>query len=95
MLRTLRTLLFGYCNLASDHCIPHPCPNLGELECENVDPSILVDVVRSRAMIDSISPRKCIYFDSNDPLRPLTLDDCIELNDVGVDLSRNLLEYFA
>ena len=80
---------------SSDPCNPHPCPNLIELECENVDPSILVDVVRSRAMIDSISPLKSIYFDSNDPLRPLTHDDCIDLNDAGVSLSRNILEYFT
>jgi hypothetical protein len=73
---------------SSDPCIPPPCPNLRELECVNVDPTTLVDVVRSRAMIDSILPLKSIFFDSNDPLRPITHDDCIELNDVGVKLFR-------
>ena len=69
---------------SSDPCIRHLFPSLRELECRNVDPTTLVDVVRSRAMIDSILPLESIFFDSDDPLRPLTHDDCIELSDVGV-----------
>ena len=72
---------------SSDPCIPHPCPNLRELECLNVDPTTLADVVLSRTAIDSILPLKSIFFDSNDPLQTLTHDDYIELNDIGVNLS--------
>ena len=48
---------------SSDPSIPHPCPNLRELECINVDPTSLVDLVRSRAAIDSILPLKSIFLD--------------------------------
>jgi hypothetical protein len=76
---------------SSDPCIHHPCPNLRELECRNVYPTTLVDAIRSRAMTNSILPLKSIFFDYDDPLRPLTYDDFIELkkllNDVGVNLS--------
>lgn len=73
---------------SADPCTPHPCPNLMELECVDVDPTTLADLVQSRAMIDSILPLKSILFDSNYPLQQLTHDDCVELNDVGVNLSR-------
>jgi hypothetical protein len=73
---------------SADPSISHPCPNLRELECINVDPITLADLIQSRAMIDSILPLKSIFFDSDDSLQPPTHDYCIELNDVGDNLSR-------
>jgi hypothetical protein len=80
---------------SSDPCRHHPCPNLRELDCRNVDPTTLVEVIRSRAMTDSIVALKSILFDSDDPLRPLTHDDFVGLNDVGdlgSDSESNCLE---
>jgi hypothetical protein len=48
---------------------------------------ITSDIVRSRTMTDSILALKSILFESNDPLRPLTQDNFVNLNDVGVKLT--------
>lgn len=66
---------------SADPCIPHPCPNLEEIECVNVDSITLGCLVQSRALIDSILPLKSILFDSDDTLQPITHGDCIELDD--------------
>lgn len=75
---------------SSDPCIPHPCPNLREIKCLNVDPTTLMDLLLSREKIESILPLKSILFDFDDTLQPLTHDDSdfIELNDVEDNLSR-------
>jgi len=65
------------------------CPVLTELECRNVNPAILVDVVRSRAEIESISPLDSVTFDCSDDLLPFTLAD--RLDELGIKiLSRSI-----
>jgi F-box-like len=79
---------------SSDPDFHHPCPVLRELECRNVDSTTLVDVVRSRATIESILPLESISFDSNDPLRQLTHADRLKLNDAGIKVMSSTTETF-
>ena len=69
---------------SSDPCIHHPCPNLRELECRNVDRNIALDVSVTRAMIDSIVSLTSINLHYSDGSATIYYaDHFIELNDVG------------
>ena len=68
------------------------CPVLRELECRNVNSAILVDVVRSRAGMEGVSPLDSITFDSSNDLLPATLAD--RLSELGIKILFTPFETF-
>ena len=74
---------------SSDPCHHHPCPNLTDLECRNVDPTALVDLVGLREIKEI--PLKSILFESHNPL---SQDDFDNLDRVGVRVEMSETETF-
>ena len=82
---TLR-LLHPSSNSESDPCHHHPCPNLRELMCRNVDPTTLVEVVKSRVYL--------IPQYSDDPLTHDDSDFVDMIEDVGVKFYTRTFETY-
>jgi hypothetical protein len=60
-----------------------PCPFLEDIECRNVDPIYLVDLVRIRRETKSVSSLDNITFDSGDDASP---EDRLKLTEAGIQV---------